>query len=89
MGFAVEVKIKSHSLLRLIEGNDYADFRRIVLDLYRYRQEQSQTRNVPQRDCSDEYLVSVKSNSWNKMHYSPLLPFSPYWERDCGFVWIF
>lgn len=49
-GFAVEVKSKTHSLLSLIQGNDFADFSRVILDLYHYKQEQSQVRNVPQSD---------------------------------------
>lgn len=49
-GFVVEVKSETHSPLSLIQRNNVADFSRVILDLYHYKQEQSQIRNVPQSD---------------------------------------
>lgn len=56
MGFAVEVKSKIFSLLSLKPGNDLADFSRIILYLYHYKQGQSQIRNVSQSDSVQMHI---------------------------------
>lgn len=56
MGFAVEVKSKIFSLLSFKPHNDFADFSRIIIDLYHYKQEQSQIRNVSQSDSVQMHI---------------------------------
>lgn len=54
MGFPVEVKSKIFSLLSFKPGNVFADFGRIIIDLY--HQKQSQIRNVSQSDSVQMHI---------------------------------